>query len=42
MVGQSGQKYDWAKTYILDSDFSYFVKKNMNILPDWFREAIRK
>jgi ATP-dependent DNA helicase DinG len=35
-------KDDWAKTYILDSAFSYFVKKNMNILPDWFRQAIRK
>jgi Rad3-related DNA helicase len=35
-------KEDWAKTYILDSAFSYFVKKNMNILPDWFRQAIRK
>jgi hypothetical protein len=22
--------------------FSYFVKKNMNILPDWFIQAIRK
>jgi Rad3-related DNA helicase len=35
-------KDDWAKTYILDSVFGYFVKKNMNILPDWFRQAIRK
>jgi len=35
-------KDDWAKTYILDSAFGYFVKKNMNILPDWFRQAIRK
>jgi ATP-dependent DNA helicase DinG len=34
-------KDDWAKTYILDSAFGYFVKKNMNILPDWFRQAIR-
>jgi ATP-dependent DNA helicase DinG len=34
-------KDDWAKTYILDSAFSYFVKKNMNILPDWFIQAIR-
>jgi Rad3-related DNA helicase len=35
-------KDDWAKTYVLDSAFGYFVKKNMNILPDWFRQAIRK
>ena len=35
-------KDDWAKTYILDSAFGYFVKKNMNILPNWFRQAIRK
>ena len=34
-------KDDWAKTYILDSAFGYFVKKNINILPDWFRQAIR-
>lgn len=34
-------KDDWAKTYILDSAFGYFVKKNVNILPDWFRQAIR-
>jgi len=34
-------KDDWAKTYILDSAFGYFVNKNMNILPDWFRQAIR-
>ena len=35
-------KGDRAKTYILDSAVRYFVKKNMNILPDWFRQAIRK
>ena len=34
-------KDDWAKTYILDSAFGYFIKKNMNILPEWFRQAIR-
>ena len=33
---------DRAKTYILDSAFDYFVKNNMNILPDWFRQAIRR
>ena len=34
-------KEDWAKTYVLDSAFGYFVKKNNNILPDWFTKAIR-
>jgi ATP-dependent DNA helicase DinG len=34
-------KEDWAKTYVLDSAFSYFVKKNKNILPDWFTSAIK-
>ena len=32
---------DWAKTYILDSSFGYFVRKNRNILPAWFIQAIR-
>jgi ATP-dependent DNA helicase DinG len=32
---------DWAKTYVLDSAFNYFVRKNINMLPDWFVEAIR-
>jgi RAD3-like DEAD/DEAH box helicase len=35
-------KDDWAKTYILDSAFSYFVKKNINIFPYWFRQAIKR
>jgi ATP-dependent DNA helicase DinG len=34
-------KQDWAKTYVLDSAFGYFVKKNKNILPDWFTLAIK-
>jgi ATP-dependent DNA helicase DinG len=34
-------KDDWAITYILDSAFSYFLKKNRGILPDWFIQAIR-
>jgi ATP-dependent DNA helicase DinG len=34
-------KEDWAKTYILDSAFGYFVKKNKDILPNWFIEAIK-
>ena len=34
-------KDDWAKTYVLDSAFNYFVKVNKNILPKWFLSAIR-
>jgi ATP-dependent DNA helicase DinG len=34
-------KDDWAKTYVLDSAFRYFVTRNMNILPSWFVQAIR-
>ena len=33
-------KEDWAKTYVLDTAFGYFVKKNRNMLPDWFIQAI--
>ena len=33
-------KDDWAKTYILDSAFGYFVKRNKGILPIWFIQAI--
>ena len=31
-------KDDWAKTYVLDSAFSRFVRENK--LPVWFRESI--
>jgi ATP-dependent DNA helicase DinG len=34
-------KEDWAKTYVLDSAFGYFVERNKNILPDWFIQAIQ-
>ena len=34
-------KDDWARTYVLDSAFSYFVKKNRNVLPGWFIGAIK-
>ena len=34
-------KEDRAKTYILDSAFNYFIKKNRDMLPDWFIEAIK-
>jgi ATP-dependent DNA helicase DinG len=32
---------DWAKTYVLDSTFLTFVRKNKNILPQWFIQAIQ-
>jgi ATP-dependent DNA helicase DinG len=34
-------KDDWARTYVLDSAFSYFVRKNRNMLPRWFIQAIK-
>jgi Rad3-related DNA helicase len=34
-------KDDWARTYILDSAFGYFIKKNKDVLPSWFIQAIR-
>ncbi|MGA7369276.1 MAG: ATP-dependent DNA helicase [Nitrososphaeraceae archaeon] len=34
-------KDDWARTYILDSAFQYFLRRNRSILPDWFLKAIR-
>ena len=34
-------KEDHAVTYALDSGFENFVKKNKNILPDWFTQAIQ-
>ncbi|HET8792869.1 MAG TPA: helicase C-terminal domain-containing protein, partial [Nitrososphaeraceae archaeon] len=32
---------DWARTYILDSAFRYFVRKNRNTIPVWFMQAIK-
>jgi ATP-dependent DNA helicase DinG len=34
-------KDDWAKTYILDAAFGYFIKKNKSMLPEWFIQAIK-
>jgi ATP-dependent DNA helicase DinG len=34
-------KDDWARTYVLDSAFTPFVRKNKNILPHWFIQAIQ-
>jgi hypothetical protein len=35
-------KDDWAKTYVLDSAFNYYVRKNERILPKWFINAIKR
>lgn len=32
---------DWARTYVLDSAFRYFVRKNKNTVPAWFMQAIK-
>ena len=32
---------DWASTYIVDSDFARFAEMAIDILPDWFLEAIQ-
>lgn len=34
-------KHDWAITYILDSNFNRFVRKNMHLFPRWFLSAIQ-
>jgi ATP-dependent DNA helicase DinG len=34
-------KDDWAKTYVLDTAFEPFVRKNKNILPNWVIQAIQ-
>jgi Rad3-related DNA helicase len=32
---------DWAETYILDSGFGRFMDMSINILPEWFLEALQ-
>jgi ATP-dependent DNA helicase DinG len=34
-------KQDWAITYIIDSNFNMFVRKNMHLFPKWFLSAIQ-
>ena len=41
IIRVAATKEDWAKTYVLDTAFGYFIRKNKNILPNWFTEAIR-
>ena len=33
-------KDDWATTYVVDSAFEAFIRKNARIIPDWFLEAV--
>lgn len=41
--GRSIRDYDdYAITYILDSDWIYVKKKNWNMIPKWFKEALQK
>jgi ATP-dependent DNA helicase DinG len=35
-------KDDWAKTYVLDSHFEEFVRRNKKILPEWFASGCSK
>lgn len=32
---------DWATTYVLDSNFDIFIKKNIHLFPTWFLSAIQ-
>ena len=32
---------DWCDTYLLDSSFTSFSAKNLDMLPEWFTEAFR-
>jgi ATP-dependent DNA helicase DinG len=34
-------KLDWAITYILDSNFDWFVRRNTHLFPRWFLSAIQ-
>lgn len=34
-------KQDWAITYVLDSAFGYFLKKNRSLSPDWYMQAVK-
>ena len=33
-------KEDWGHTYIIDGNFYFFNKKNGNLFPKWFKDAI--
>ncbi len=33
-------KDDWSTTYVVDSAFEAFIRKNARIIPDWFMEAV--
>lgn len=33
---------DWSETYILDSSFEWFYKRNYNLFESWFKDALCK
>ncbi len=33
---------DWSETYILDSSFEWFYKRNFNLFESWFKDALCK
>ena len=35
-------KEDWGWSYVLDSGFDGFVRRNGSMIPDWIKEAFRK
>ena len=42
MLGRSVRSHeDEAVTYILDSNFAMFYKRNKKMFPEWFREAYK-
>ena len=40
-VGRSVRsETDWADTFILDKSFEWWHKRNLKMLPTWFKEAL--
>jgi Rad3-related DNA helicase len=33
---------DWSETYILDSSFEWFYRKNFKLFEDWFKDALMR
>ena len=33
---------DWSETYILDSSFEWFYRRNFSLFEPWFRDALMK
>jgi Rad3-related DNA helicase len=42
MIGRAVRSdADYATTFVLDSQFEKFVRKNERILPGWWKEAVQ-